>query len=56
MNNLCWMLGHKLYSDTDNIAGTSTCKRCGYKNPAVVWPREDNKTTKYKKERSKCED
>jgi hypothetical protein len=38
MKIICKIFGHKLYFDTSNVAGPSTCKRCGHKEPAIVWP------------------
>jgi hypothetical protein len=39
MNILCKIFGHKMYFDTCDIGGPSTCKRCGHKEPAIVWTR-----------------
>ena len=39
MKLLCRLFGHRLYFDNWGIAGTSTCKRCGHKEPAIDWDR-----------------
>lgn len=36
---LCRAFGHRMFFDTDNAAGSSTCKRCGHKKPAIEWDR-----------------
>lgn len=36
---LCKIFGHRMKFDTCNVAGTSTCKWCGHKEPGIVWPR-----------------
>jgi hypothetical protein len=35
---LCPIFGHRSYFDTCNVAGSSTCCRCGHKNEAIKWP------------------
>ena len=35
MKILCKYFGHKLYFDTANVCGSSTCIRCGHKEPPV---------------------
>ncbi len=37
MNILCKIFGHKMYCDTYNVAGPSTCKRCGCEGLAIDW-------------------
>lgn len=37
MRILCKIFGHKIHSDSCDIAGPSTCKRCGHKEPAIKW-------------------
>ena len=39
-NFLCTILGHKMFFDTDNVAGPSTCKRCGHNENCIDWERE----------------
>lgn len=29
-----------MYFDSCDVAGSSTCKRCGYKEPAIEWDRD----------------
>jgi hypothetical protein len=36
---LCRVFGHKMYFDSCNVAGPSTCKRCQHKKAGIVWPR-----------------
>lgn len=40
---LCKLFGHRMFFDTGNVAGPSTCKRCDYKERGVVWPRVSSK-------------
>ncbi len=37
INLMCKIFGHRF--NTVNIAAAATCKKCGYKRLAVVWPR-----------------
>lgn len=37
MKILCKIFGHKMYSESADIAGASTCKRCEHKEPAIEW-------------------
>ena len=39
MKILCKIFGHKMYSESADIAGASTCKRCEHKKPAIKWDR-----------------
>ncbi len=35
---MCEVFGHKMYFDSCNVAGPSTCKRCGHKQEGIRWP------------------
>ena len=35
MNILCKIFGHKMYFDSFDIGGPTTCKRCDHKEPAI---------------------
>jgi len=37
---LCKVFGHWMVSDSDNIAGPSTCRICGHKEKGIIWERE----------------
>jgi hypothetical protein len=39
MNILCRLFGHKMYFDSTDVSGPSTCKRCGHTHPSVDWSR-----------------
>jgi len=39
MKWLCRFFGHRLFFDSANAAGPSTCKRCGHKEPGITWDR-----------------
>jgi len=38
--SLCKVFGHSMFFDTENAAGSSICKRCGHKKPAIEWDRK----------------
>ena len=35
----CKFLGHKMFFDTHDVTGPSTCRRCGHEKPGMTWPR-----------------
>jgi len=37
MKILCKLFGHKMFFDTTDCTGPSTCKRCGHTEPGVIW-------------------
>ncbi len=41
-NLLCTVLGHRMFFETSNVAGPSSCSRCDYTEEGIVWPREIN--------------
>ncbi len=49
MSWVCKIFGHFMCSDTNNVAGPSSCKLCTHKEKAIEWPKPNNDTTKYKK-------
>ena len=36
---MCKALGHRMYFDTSDVGGPSTCRMCGRAEPAVEWAR-----------------
>lgn len=36
---VCNTFNHFMCFDTSNVAGASTCKLCGHKEPGIKWPR-----------------
>ncbi len=36
-NLLCRIFGHKMYFDTSDVGGSSTCKRCPHTEPGINW-------------------
>lgn len=45
-NFWCKIFGHRMFFDTANAAGPSTCKRCNHKISGIKWPRPEVINTK----------
>ena len=53
MSLLCKIFGHRMYFDSHDVSGPSTCKRCGHKEAGIDWgdrvPMPDVKPPKQEK-------